>query len=43
MMTDGDVDAAETYIGIGPGMATLEMIGTATVSVDAPAGNVTDS
>ncbi len=42
MMTDGDVDAAERYIGT-PGMATLEMIGTVTVSLEAPAGNVTDS
>jgi hypothetical protein len=42
-VTDGGVDAAERYIDIGPRAATLETIGTVTVSVDAPDGNVTDS
>ncbi len=40
----GDNDGvAETAIVISPVVATLEMIGTVTVSVDVPTGNATDS
>ena len=43
MSKDGDVDTAERWTSTGPGVATLELIGTVTVSVYAPAGNVIDS
>ena len=41
--TAEDVVVAESEIVTWPGVAAVEMIGTVTVSVDAPAGNVTDS
>ena len=38
-----DVVVAESEIDAGAGVAAVEMIGTVIDSVDAPAGNVTDS
>jgi hypothetical protein len=43
VFTDEDVVVAESEIITGPGVTAVEMIGTVTVSVNAPAGNATDS